>query len=306
MVRPAEPDEFGGGFGFNPQNTDNHYAQASTDPTIARRALAEFDAAVETLDRHDIDITVVQDTPEPSTPDSIFPNNWASYHPDGTLILYPMRAANRRDETEKPEVLSAINKRFAVHRTIDLRPAATEGKFLEGTGSIIFDHEHSTAYAGLSGRTNKELFEHVCRLIDYEPISFSATDAEGNDIYHTNVMMNLGDEYAVLCLEAIRNEQESSRLLKSIVRHRRKIIPITHEQVGAFAGNMLQVYSRRGNPYTLLSQTALHALSVYEQRYIQETSKLLPVDIETIQKVGGGSIRCMVAEVHLPPITHRG
>lgn len=294
MVRPHQ-------FGYNPETAgDNAYMHPSTDPDVAHKALAEFDGMVERLEAHDIATVVVQDTPEPPTPDSIFPNNWASYHDDGTIILYPMYAENRRAETTK-RVLPTIVDQFEVSDIRDFRPLAHKGQFLEGTGSIIFDHESKIAYAGYSKRTTKALFETVCKSLDYEAVGFNAVDAQGRDIYHTNVMMNLGDGYAVICLEALRASNDTAGVLAPIVATKERIIPISYEQVGQFAGNMLQAYSRRGDPYTLLSTTAYSSLSTWQRRYIEESSQLLPIAVPTIEEIGGGSVRCMVSEVGLQP-----
>ncbi len=296
MVRPHQ-------FGYNPETAvDNAYMNQTTAPDTATKALAEFDNMVNTLEEHDIATLVVQDTPQPATPDSIFPNNWASYHSDGTVVLYPMRAKNRQAETEK-DVLPKIDEQFAVSHTIDLRPLASEGLALEGTGSIIFDHPNKTAYANYSQRTNKALFRTVCQKLGYQPIGFNAVDQQGYDIYHTNVLMNIGEGYAVLCWDAIKRASDRGKIYKSLINSgRRNIIGISQAQVQQFAGNMYQAYSRDGKPYTLLSQTAYNAIPWWDKDCItQSGSELLPISVPTIEQVGGGSVRCMVADINLPP-----
>lgn len=294
MVRPYQ-------FGYNAEAAeDNVFMHASSDPDVARNALEEFDGMVGMLDRRDIATVVVQDTPTPPTPDSLFPNNWASYHTDGTVILYPMYAENRRAETTK-RVLPTVVDAFEVHTIHDLRRRAYHGQFLEGTGSIIFDHDSKVAYAGYSNRTDKDLFAEVCEYLGYEAVGFDAVDANGRAIYHTNVMMNLGDDFAVVCLDAIRLGVDKQRVLKALTATRNKIIPISLDQVSQFAGNMLQAYSRGGEPYTLLSQSAYDSLDPWQLRYIERASEPLPIPVSTIEKIGGGSVRCMVAEIGLQP-----
>lgn len=296
MVRPYH-------FTYNPETAiDNAYMNPATDADVASKAQAEFDGMVGILESHNINTTIVQDTPLPPTPDSLFPNNWASYHHDGTVLLYPMYAKNRRAETAK-QVLPTIMDRFHVSAIHDFRHYADENQFLEGTGSIIFDHENKVAYAGYSRRTNKELFEKVCALLHYDAVGFDAVDTNNHPIYHTNVMMNLGENYAVTCLESISDDTEKKRVLQTLTANRENIIPITQQQVGDFAGNMIQAYSGNGDPYTLLSARAYGTLLPWQRRRIQVNSNLLPIPVPTIEKIGGGSVRCMVSEIGLQPKT---
>lgn len=295
MVRPYK-------FGFNVETSgDNVFQQASDDATIPARALAEFDTMTATLERADIETVVVQDTPEPHTPDSIFPNNWASYHPDGTLVLYPMFAANRRQERHK-RVLPTILGGYATTRVIDL--CAEDGPpqhYLEGTGSIIYDHTHRTAYAAYSKRTDKELFEQLCNQLDYTSVGFEAKDSAGVDIYHTNVMMSVAENYAVVCIDALRQRSDRIKLIDRLHDTGKRIIPISESQMRSFAGNILQIYSRDGSPFTLMSSTAYKAFSREQLDVIAESTLPLVADVSTIERQGGGSVRCMVSEVYLSP-----
>lgn len=296
MVRPYK-------FEFNTETScDNVFQQASCDPTIPTRALAEFDSMTASLDRANIETLVVQDTPEPHTPDSIFPNNWASYHPDGTLVLYPMLAANRRLERDK-QVLPAVLSHYAASRVIDLcnKGEHTE-HYLEGTGSIIYDHTNRFAYAAYSRRTNKELFEQLCAQLNYTAVGFEAKDSEGVDIYHTNVMMSVAESYAVVCIDALRQQADRTMLVDALHDTGKQIIAISEAQMRHFAGNILQIYSRDGDPYTLMSSTAYRIFFNTQLDIIADSTLPLVTNVSTIEQQGGGSVRCMVSEIYLPSI----
>ena len=313
MVRPT-PE----GFGFNPETPDNHYAHAGDDPDVPTKALAEFDDMVKLLEARDIPLLITEDTPEPRTPDSIFPNNTFSTHPDGTLVLYPMRAENRRAEADK--LLPMLTTRFDIRRQIDLRDYACNGQFLEGTGSIVYDHPNRVAFAAYSGRTDRQLFEELCDELDYTAVGFHARDSRGRDIYHTNVMMSLGLGYAAICLEAIDDADRNRVLSAALHTGRHDLVTLTQAQVRSFAGNVLQLYSRSGRPHTVMSQSAFASLTDGERGYISRHGKSLfdadgnPIEkldqskeiiasrIPNIQEYGGGGARCMIGEVHLRPL----
>ena len=297
MVRPAR-------FGFNPETAaSNHYQQPLAGAGLNALVLAEFDAAVATLRGRGVQVRVFEDAPEPAKPDAVFPNNWFSTHADGQLLLYPMCAPNRRAERQ-PELVAALAREFAVREVVDLSDRELENRFLEGTGSIIFDHEHRVAYAGLSPRTDAALFEQVAEQLGYRPVAFRATDAQGQEIYHTNVMMCVGPGFAVVCLDSLANAAERAAVVASLGATGHEIVAISQAQVGQFAGNMLALAPPVGGlPLLIMSQQAHDALTPDQRQVLARHAELVPLAIPTIEKVGGGSARCMVAEIFLPPKT---
>jgi hypothetical protein len=289
MIRPKA-------FGFNEQTESSNAFQQKIK---ADYALTEFDRMVTLLDSHEVSVMVLDDTNDPIKPDAVFPNNWISMHENGLLILYPMMAENRRPE-RRNDVVDEIKKRFEVTTILDLSSEEINGNFLEGTGSIVFDHPHKIAYACRSPRTNETLIRFVCSKLSYTPIVFDAFDSNQKPIYHTNVLMAVADKFALLCLDAIRDDDDQEKLLDSFVRTGKKVIAISLAQMSAFAGNALEVTSRSGERYLLISKTALDALLPGQINAITQYVELLPVPIPTIEKVGGGSVRCMVAGIYLP------
>jgi hypothetical protein len=296
LVRPVR-------FSFNPQTAaSNHFQQAvvgASEQAIQGKVQAEFDHVAATLRAKGVRVLVFEDTPEPHTPDSIFPNNWLSLHPNGQVLLYPMCAPNRRLE-RRPDILAALGQYFEVHETLDLSAAEQEGRFLEGTGSIIFDHEHRVAYAGLSPRTDAELFQQVCAQLAYRPITFHAEDKQGHAIYHTNVMMCVGAQFAVVCLESIPDAAERAAVVESLTVTGHEIVDISLDQVAQFAGNMLTLQPATGTQLLALSQSAFDALTPAQRTVLGHYCELVPLPIPTIETIGGGSVRCMLAEVFLP------
>ena len=242
---------------------------------------------------------VFEDTPEPHTPDAVFPNNWGTFHSDGRVLLYPMCAANRRAE-RRPEILAALGRQFAIREIVDISAHEEQNRFLEGTGSIIFDHVHRVAYAGLSVRTEQQLFEEVCARLGYRPVVFRASDAQGQEIYHTNVMMCVGAGFAVVCLESIRNEAERAAVIHSLTATGHEIVSISLEQVSRFAGNMLTLRTATGAELLVMSQSAYNVLTPGQRHCLSQYAELVPMSIPTIETIGGGSARCMLAEVFLP------
>lgn len=294
MIRPAR-------FGYNEQTADNNAFQrrsVESNDTIRFRAVQEFDAFVEKLRRHGIDVLVVQDSPEPHTPDSIFPNNWVSFHRDGSVVLYPMFAENRRLE-RKQEVLAVIKSRFLVRREIDFSAHEANGRFLEGTGSFVLDRENRLAYACRSPRTDEQLFRDFCEQLGYRAIIFNAVDRNGIAIYHTNVMMCVADRYVVINLEAIVSADLIS-VTDSLQRAGKIIVSINHEQMAAFAGNMLQVKNKHGVYYLVMSSQAFGSLRPQQVNLLESFNSILHSPLHTIEQIGGGSARCMMAEVYLP------
>ncbi|MET4108115.1 citrulline utilization hydrolase CtlX [Hymenobacter sp. UYP22] len=296
MVRPTR-------FAFNIETAQSNHFQGfvagADEDKIQTQAFAEFDAMVARLRARGLHVLVFEDTPEPHTPDAVFPNNWGTFHPDGRVLLYPMCAPNRRPE-RRPDILAALSEQFVVTEVTDLSGHEQEERFLEGTGSIIFDHVHRRAYACLSARTDEELFERVCAELGYQPVAFSAYDAQGQNIYHTNVMMCVGSGFAVVCLESIRSESERAAVVASLTGTGHEIIAISLEQVGRFAGNMLTVRPAAGPELVVLSQSAHDALTPSQRHRLSHYAELLPCAIPTIETIGGGSARCMLAEVFLP------
>lgn len=294
MIRPVA-------FGFNAETAVNNtfQQQGQSDKTVQEQAVAEFDHFAEKLQQAGVIVTVVNDTPNPHTPDSIFPNNWVSFHWDGTLVLYPMYAVNRRAE-RKTHVLQTIQQQFDVTNRIDYSNEENKNRFLEGTGSMVLDRTNKIAYACLSPRTDKTLLAEWCNQMAYRACWFTSTDQQGNEIYHTNVMMCVADRYVVICLDSIGNEVERQRVIETIHATGKEIIPISHEQVNQFAGNMLQVERKDGSPLLVMSKQAYEALTPNQVSLLQRFNPILHSNLRTIETNGGGSARCMLAEVFLP------
>lgn len=295
LVRPAH-------FAFNSETAESNAFQFDTNEsaaTILRKVQAEFDRFAEDLKANGVEVTVVQDTAEPCKPDAIFPNNWVSFHADGTVILYPMCATNRRTE-RRPALIEALRERYTIRNIIDLSEYEASGRFLEGTGSMVFDRKNRVAYACLSPRTDKVLFAEVAERLGYRSISFHACDAHGMPFYHTNVMMGIGDGFAVVCLESVRDEAEREKLATSLTATGHTIVPITLGQAADFAGNVLSLRSCTGEQLLVLSQRAFTSFDEGQREIIGRFASFLPLDIPTIETIGGGSARCMIAELFVP------
>jgi hypothetical protein len=295
MVRPAR-------FSFNQETAvSNHFQQAMAglgEAEVQAQAFAEFDAAVATLRSRGVQVVVFDDTAAPDKPDAVFPNNWVSLHADGTAILYPLCAPNRRPE-RRPDIMAALQARFGVTSVLDLSAHEQEGRFLEGTGSIIFDHEHRVAYAGLSPRTDAGLLAAVAARLGYRPVAFRAQDAAGHAIYHTNVMMCVGAGFAVVCLESIADAAERAAVVASLTATGHELVAISLTQVAHFCGNMLTLRPAAGRELLVMSQSACTALTTAQKQTLERYCELLPLAIATIETIGGGSVRCMLAEVFL-------
>jgi hypothetical protein len=292
MIRPVR-------FNFNPETAVNNRFQSKSGNAVEQKALEEFDGFVHLLQNNRLDPVVVNDTPEPFTPDSVFPNNWISFHEDGTLVLYPMFAENRRKE-RKQEVLNRIKALFQIKQTIDLTAYEKRHRFLEGTGSMVLDRENNIAYACISERTDKELLSVFCEKMRYAPVSFTATDAAGAPIYHTNVMMCIADRFAVVCLDSIRHEAERKMVQTTIEKTGKQLVPISIYQMNHFAGNMLQVANSEGEKLLVMSSQAFQSLTSEQIRILEQYNRIIHSDISTIEANGGGSARCMIAEIFLP------
>lgn len=298
MVRPAS-------FQFNLETAKSNAFQKKlsnlSSEKIQAKAMEEFDTYVAKLRENKIAVLVIQDTEFPEKPDAIFPNNWISMHEDGTVFLYPMLTENRRLEV-RPEIIDELKKHLKINSIIDLTFYTKEHIFLEGTGSIIFDHLNKIAYACLSPRTDKILFENYCNQLEYQPISFTSSDQQNHLVYHTNVMLTIGDTFAVICSESIKDLQEHAIVLTSLKNTGHEIIDINFAQMAAFAGNMLQVQNTEGKTFLILSQTAYDSLTIEQIKQIKQHTNILSVNITTIETIGGGSARCMLAEIFLPAL----
>jgi hypothetical protein len=292
MVRPYQ-------FYFNQQTASNNFFQSNINIENANElAIAEFDAMVEKLRAHQIKVNVVQDTKDPSTPDSIFPNNWISTHAGGTLCLYPMYAENRRAE-RKSSVIEFLQANYKIENLLDITHFEKEGKFLEGTGSMVLDHQNKLAYGCLSERLDKNAFNEWCDKMQFKPISFKAVDDKAQPIYHTNVMMCMANQFVVICLDSIPNEQEKQMLVNSFDQTNKEVIDISQDQLNHFAGNMLQVFDIAEKPHLIMSEQAHTSLHPAQLKSLEKYNPLLTISIPTIEALGGGSTRCMMAEIHL-------
>jgi len=298
MIRPVN-------FGFNEETASSNAFQNrnAVKDSVNEKAQQEFDGMVNTLRDNDVDVTVIDDTPEPYTPDSIFPNNWVSFHADGGIFLYPMQAENRRLE-RREDIIARLEDDFAVKHLIDLSRFEVEDKFLEGTGSMVLDRENKIAYACISPRTNREVLDLFCEQAGYKAISFDAVDEKGTAIYHTNVLMCIGSKFTVICLDSIPNPHEKVVVAESLKSTQKEIIEISFEQMNKFAGNMLEVKNKAGETLIVMSENAYNALLEEQKTRLTKYGKLVYADINTIEENGGGSARCMMAEVHLP-LVHR-
>ena len=300
MVRPVN-------FRMNEQTAVNNYYQKDIDDvlpdTINTKAQKEFDAFVEKLRAIGVQVIVVKDKMETDTPDSIFPNNWVSFHENGDVGLYPMFAENRRKE-RREDILETIEKEgFLINNIIDYTSAEEEQVFLEGTGSIILDRANRKAYCALSPRADEDLFIEFCEDFEYSPViftSYQTVDGARKPIYHTNVMMCIAETFAIICLSSIDDKKERKNVIKHLKEDGKEVIDITETQLNNFAGNMLQVKGDNDVRYLIMSQAAYDSLTKAQIKQIEKHCNILSSSLETIETCGGGSARCMMAEVFLP------
>ena len=295
MIEPAA-------FGFNAETAQNNYFQINSENAETQtKALQEFNNFVEKLRSKGINVITVKDTLEPHTPDSIFPNNWISMHQDGTVVLCPMCAVNRRWE-RRNDILEILKRNFSVKEIIDFSTPENDGKFLEGTGSMIFDHDNKLAYGSVSLRLDEQLFREFCEKFGFEPVVFHSYQTANNErlpIYHTNVMMCVADQFVVICLDCIDDETERVNVVNAIVNSGKEIIEISESQMQQFAGNMLQLQNPEGKKFLVMSLSAYQSLTPEQISNIEKYSEIIYSDLETIETNGGGSARCMLAEVFL-------
>lgn len=291
-------------FGYNAETAENNYFQVEQKGSdIQSKALAEFNSFVGKLRNKGVNVITIKDTLDPHTPDSIFPNNWVSFHKDGKVVLYPMFASNRRVE-RREDILETIKSQgFEVAEIDDWSFSETQGHFLEGTGSMIFDHDSKIAYGSVSLRLDERLFREFCEKYGYTPIVFHSYQTVGTErlpIYHTNVMMCVADQFVVICLDCIDDELEREKVIETIKNSGKEIIEISEEQMQQFAGNMLQVQNNDGQKFLVMSQTAYQSLDPEQIAAIEKYCEIIYSDLNTIEVNGGGSARCMLAEVFLP------
>ncbi len=300
MIRPVQ-------FRMNEQTAVNNYYQKTiehlTPDAVNALAVEEFDAFVQKLQAAGIQVVVVDDTKEFDTPDSIFPNNWISFHKNGTIALYPMFAENRRFERKESVVEAVEEKGFSIKHVVDYTEAEQENLFLEGTGSIILDREYQKAYCALSPRADEQLFIEFCEDFDFFPVIFSAyqtVNQKREKIYHTNVMMCIGSTFAVICLDSIDDKKERKNVINHLKKDNKDIIEITEDQVNQFAGNMLQLLGKNNTPFLIMSQSAFDSLRADQLSKLEKHTKIISSSLQTIEACGGGSARCMMAEIFLP------
>ncbi|NID12230.1 citrulline utilization hydrolase CtlX [Fibrivirga algicola] len=297
MIRPVR-------FGFNEQTADSNTFQ---DASLAGQSIEqsqanaqrEFDEMVRQLRSSGVDVMVYNDTADPHTPDSIFPNNWVSFHYSGTVVLYPMQAENRRLE-RRQDLIDDLAQRFHVSKIVDLTHFENEGKYLEGTGSMVLDRMNRVAFACLSPRTSPDVLAEFSHRTGYKTVLFRAIDETGKPVYHTNVLMCIGDTFAVVCLQAIQDLDERLMVRQELEKLNKRIIEITIEQMNAFAGNMLLVQTIKGQKLLVMSKQAHQSLTEKQIDVLDDYATLQSFDLATIEANGGGSARCMMAEVHLP------
>ncbi|MCG5644509.1 arginine deiminase-related protein [Flavobacteriaceae bacterium LSUCC0859] len=301
MIRPAQ-------FRMNEQTAVNNYFQSQTGLTpkeVVTKAQQEFDAYVAVLRSKGVQVTVVQDTEDPDTPDALFPNNWVSFHSDGTVVLYPMFAENRRLERREAILEILEEDGFLISEVMDYTAAEKENIFLEGTGSLLLDRVNKKAYCALSVRAHEDLFIEFCEDFEYTPVIFNALQTVGDKrlpIYHTNVMMCLAESFAVICLDCIDDKKERKNVLSHLKADGKEVIAISEAQMHAFAGNMLQLLGSNDTPYLVMSTTAYQSLTREQLSKIQAHCEIIHSDLHTIETAGGGSARCMMAEVFLPRV----
>lgn len=296
MIRPAR-------FGMNAETaTSNTFQRTNIEVNDPQPlALQEFDVLLMTLRKLGVTVEVFEDTAEPWTPDAVFPGNWVSFHGDGAVYLYPMRAQNRRWE-RRPDIIEALHKQrgYQVAHIEDLSGAELEGRFLEGTGSLVLDRPHRTAFACLSPRTDIKLLREWAAKTEYELIAFHANDSSGKPIYHTDVMMSIGDRFAIFCVASIEEVSERRRIQQRLEQTGHEIIPITGQQMGEFAGNVLQLGTRYGGSILAMSMRAECSLTPTQRGIIKKYTRIVSSPVNTIENCAGGSVRCMLAEIFLP------
>ncbi len=297
MIRPAR-------FESNPETAESNRFQGKSGASPGEQhaaALEEFEELAVALEGCGIRALRFDDTPEPHTPDAIFPNNWVSFHGDGTVVLYPMEAPSRRRERRQDIIESLVAEYgYIVRQVVDLSHHERAGHFLEGTGSMVLDRANRIAYACLSTRTHLDPLGEFAQRMDYDIVAFDATDKGGTPIYHTNVLMNIGEKIAIVCDEAISKADQRTAVLDQLAQTGHKVVSISYEQLESFAGNMLELRSESCGRVVAMSGTARQSLTDSQREIIEKNATIVSAPIDNIERSAGGSVRCMLAEVHLP------
>lgn len=296
MVRPSN-------FGYNVETANDNAFQKKgkqwSDAQIQKKALKEFKGVVKLLRKAKISVMVIKDDKHPKKPDAIFPNNWITTHRNGLVITYPMFSPKRRFERNE-KIIKRLKKHFHINKRIKYEAFEIADMFLEGTGSIVFDHKNKIAYACKSQRTNPVVFKDLCKSIGYKSILFKAVDAAKNPIYHTNVMMSIGADFAIVCSDSIPSKKHKERVLKQLKKAKKAVIEISYQQMQSFAGNVLQVKNKKGKRILLMSTTAYDAFTKEQLTVLKKKTEILQFSIPVIEHYGGGSLRCMIGELFLP------
>jgi hypothetical protein len=295
MIRP-------GRFYPNPQTAADNAFQCTRhlgSDALTLMARKEFDAAVQTLGAAGVNVHVFEDTAEPEKPDAVFPNNWISAHHDGRIALFPMYSALRRRE-RRHDIVEELRKHYRVTEVIDYSPFEDEGCCLEGTGSLVFDHLNKIAYVSLSNRSNPKMIQRFADDFSYEPVTFTSIGSNGEPIYHTNVLMCIGTGFAMVGLEMIRNKAERQQVRTRLEKTGKEIVELSADQIANFAGNAIELQNRRGEKLLVLSSRAARALAEQQRETLSRYARLIPLELPTIE-LGGGSARCMLATIYLPP-----
>lgn len=295
MIRPKH-------FNFNIETAENNHFQKKderlSNEKILKKATSEFDKMVLQLLKNKIDVTVFDDKKEIITTDSVFPNNWISFHQNGLVFIYPMFSENRRKEKRK-DILEKLDNEYEIKKIIDFSSYETDSIFLEGTGSMVLDRQHKICYASISERTNKLALKDFCKKASYEPIifkSYQKVGAKKKLIYHTNVMMCVAEEYVLICLDLVHNKDEKKNIINTIQKTKKEIIEISEKQCNSFAGNMLQVSNIKNDKFLVMSNSAHNSLEKEQRIKLLKYNKIIHSDLTLIEKLGGGSARCMIAE----------
>lgn len=296
MVRPSS-------FGFNPETAADNVFQQPVEGLSAGHALAEFDALVSSLTSAGVVVEQWQEPPGSGCPDALFPNNWVSFAEDGRVVLYPMMAPSRRLE-RRPEAIRSLQQQgYSISAWTDLTAGESKGVYLEGTGSLVLDHIHRMAYASVSERTHPSMVEQWCEMMGYEPVLFHSSMG-GVPVYHTNVILSIGTTWAVLCPDAIAHAEERSLVCSALESTGRMVLHVTPEQVRSFAANILELADNEGGYLVACSGSAWRALTAGQRTALEHHARLVPAEIPTIERFGGGSVRCMLAEVFLPRVKY--
>lgn len=297
MIRPTR-------FESNPMTAASNVFQGRSGATAAEQqqaALREFDVLVEALRAAKIDVIVVDDTAEPHTPDSIFPNNWVSFHADGRVVLYPMEAENRRTERRADIIERLVDEfGFQVSEVLDLTAHENSGHYLEGTGSMVLDRVNRVAYACLSSRTQLDPLGDFAQRMGYDVVAFDAVDRDGTPIYHTNVLMSVGESIAIICDAAITRDEQRDALMTRLRDTGHDVLSLSYDQLDAFAGNMLELRSKEGDRVLVMSSRAWDSLESKQQKVLQTNGRIVSSPVDNIESSAGGSVRCMLVEIHLP------